>query len=209
MSQWRLGVGLLAAIGYAALSYGLMLHAAGQPWAVAALLGPLLLMALAVALRRRHAPTLVALAFAGLGIAGVVARGGVADINRLYVLQYVGIHLALCATFASTLRRGRPSLIGRVAQQVHGTLTPDMLAYTHRLTVVWAAYFISMAALSLGVYAVCSWAAWSLLANVMTPLAVAGLFVGEYLLRYRLHPEFEHASLMDAVRAYRRGKGLP
>jgi hypothetical protein len=30
------------------------------------------------------------------------------------------------------------------------------------------------------------------------------LFVGEYLLRYRLHPEFERATLSAAVRAYSR-----
>ena len=30
------------------------------------------------------------------------------------------------------------------------------------------------------------------------------MFVGEYLLRYRLHPEFERATLADTVRAYSR-----
>ena len=28
------------------------------------------------------------------------------------------------------------------------------------------------------------------------------LFVGEYLVRYRLHPEFERTRLVDAVRAF-------
>jgi len=28
------------------------------------------------------------------------------------------------------------------------------------------------------------------------------MFVGEYLLRYRLHPEFERATLGQAMRAY-------
>ena len=35
---------------------------------------------------------------------------------------------------------------------------------------------------------------WSLLANLLTPAVVAALFVGEHLLRYRLHPEFERAA---------------
>jgi hypothetical protein len=28
------------------------------------------------------------------------------------------------------------------------------------------------------------------------------MFGGEYLLRYRLHPEFERASVADAIRSY-------
>ena len=39
-------------------------------------------------------------------------------------------------------------------------------------------------------------------ANLLTPLAMLVMFVGEYLLRYRLHPEFERATLAQAVRAY-------
>ncbi len=31
---------------------------------------------------------------------------------------------------------------------------------------------------------------------------VAVLFLGEYLLRYRLHPEFERTRLIDTVRAF-------
>ena len=32
--------------------------------------------------------------------------------------------------------------------------------------------------------------------------ATAGMFVGEYLVRYRLHPEFERVGLHQAWRAY-------
>ena len=35
---------------------------------------------------------------------------------------------------------------------------------------------------------------WAVFANLLTPLALVAMFVGEYLLRYRLHPEFERAS---------------
>jgi uncharacterized membrane protein len=53
------------------------------------------------------------------------------------------------------------------------------------------------------VYAACDWRVWSLLANLVTPLAIGALFVGEYLLRYRLHPEFERSSLAAALGAWR------
>ncbi len=61
-----------------------------------------------------------------------------------------------------------------------------------------------MAALSLVLYAFAPFDAWATFANLVTPLAMLLMFVGEYLLRYRLHPEFERATLAQAVRAYRR-----
>ncbi|MBA3624632.1 MAG: hypothetical protein H0W48_09325 [Methylibium sp.] len=209
LANWRLAAGLLAAAAYAVLSHWLMLHAAGEPWAVAALLGPLLLAALGVAVGGRHWRMLAVLVMAVVGLATVVAQGGVADVNRLYLMQHVGIHLALCASFGATLLGGRLSLIGRVAEHVHGTLSPAMAAYTRSVTRAWALYFAAMALLSLWVYATCAWSAWSLLANLLTPIAITALFVGEYLLRYRLHPEFERTTLSAAVRAYSRRAGGP
>ena len=52
-------------------------------------------------------------------------------------------------------------------------------------------------------------AAWALFANLLTPLAVVLMFVGEFLLRYRLHPEFERATLADAMTAYARRATAP
>ncbi|MEJ7686519.1 MAG: hypothetical protein WKG52_05700 [Variovorax sp.] len=77
-----------------------------------------------------------------------------------------------------------------------------MRIYTANVTRVWTAYFALMVIASIAVYAFLSFAAWSVLANLLTPLMVAGLFVGEYLLRYRLHPEFERTRLADMVRAF-------
>lgn len=203
-SSWRVALGLAAAGGYALLSHWLMLHAADAPWAIAALLGPLLACGLGVALGTRQWPSVAAALAAAAGLVAVVVQGGLGSVNRLYLLQHAGIHLALCITFAATLRAGRTSLIGSVAARVHGGLTPAMAAYTRRLTAVWAGYFLGMALLSPVVYATRPWSDWSLLANVITPIVVATLFVGEHLLRYRLHPEFERSGLLDTVRAYSR-----
>lgn len=185
---------------YTLLSHWLMVHAADRPWAVAALLGPLLACAASVAWRRRHVPTLLLLAVAGAVLLAVVARGGL-GVNRLYVAQHAGVHACLGAACAASLQPGRLSWIGQAALRVHGRLTPEMVAYAARVTCAWAAYFLGMAALSVGVYVACAWEAWSLLANVATPVVIAALVVGEHLLRYRLHPDFERATLADAVRA--------
>jgi len=81
-------------------------------------------------------------------------------------------------------------------------MTPGMGAYSRRLTLVWTGYFIAMAALSVVLYALAPFDVWATFANLVTPLAICVMFVGEYLLRYRLHPEFERATLAQAVRAY-------
>ena len=192
---------LLGAAAYAGGSHWLMLHAARSPWAVLVLLGPLLSMAAAFAWRARQWHTVAGVGAAFAALAVVVARGGVDDVNRLYVLQHAGLHAALGITFAATLRQPL-SLIGKLAARVHA-LTPDMVRYTRQVTLSWVLYFLGMAALSLMVYALAPWGAWSLLANVLTPLAIGLLFVGEHLLRYRLHPEFERVTMMDAVHAWR------
>lgn len=193
-----------AVVAYALASYELMSHAPGHPWAVAAMFGPLLLALAAAGWQRRHLPTLAACAGGAALLAAVVAHGGVADIRRLYLLQHVGIHLALGAAFALTLRGDGTPLITLVAERVHERLTPAMRDYTRSLTAAWAAYFAAMVVLSLAIYALAPWSWWSLFCTVLTPAAALGFFVGEHLWRYRRHPEFERASLGAAWQAYRR-----
>jgi uncharacterized membrane protein len=207
MPPWQLALALLGFLAYAVLSHWLMLHAAGAAWAVAAILGPLLAVTIAAAWRARQWAVLGALLAAVAWLVRLVLQGGVVELSRLYVLQHAGIHLALGVGFALSLQggaQGRLSLIGRIAQQVHGQLTPAMVAYTRQVTIAWVVYFFAMAAASVWLYLAGPWSAWSLLANLVTPVAIGAMFVGEHLLRYRLHPEFERVALMDAVRAYRR-----
>ena len=144
--------------------------------------------------------------FAGavlLGIGGfaLVFLGEAGDPDRLYVLQHVAINSLLCGWFASTLRGDGLSLITQFAQRVH-PLQGHMKAYTTQLTRVWAGYFALMVVASIAIYLTLPFSAWSLFANVLSPVMVTLLFVGEHFLRYRLHPEFERTRLVDAVRAF-------
>jgi uncharacterized membrane protein len=206
MPSWRWVAAGLALAGYALLSHGLMVLAGDKPWAVAALLAPLLLAVGGVAWRQRQLPTLLVC----LGLLGALtwigASGQAQSINGLYLLQHAGIHLALACVFASTLRRGATPLITALAarmQGVHAAMTPDKARYTRRVTKVWTGYFAGMVVLSLALYVWAPWWVWSLFANLFTPLAVVTLFVGEHALRYRLHPEFERLSMLQTLQAYR------
>ncbi|KWT65674.1 putative membrane protein [Variovorax sp. WDL1] len=192
---------LLAGVAYAGVSHWMMLFHAAEPWAVGVLLGPLWLTALGLAGSRFGGWGLaIAAALGVLGFA-LVLRGEAGDPNRLYMLQHVGINALLCGWFGGTLRRDRLSLIGQFAARIH-PLSPGMREYTWRVTRVWTVYFALMVLASVVVYATMPFAAWSVLANLLTPLMVGILFVGEYLLRYRLHPEFERTRLIDTVRAF-------
>ncbi|MDE2565040.1 MAG: hypothetical protein KGL50_04580, partial [Burkholderiales bacterium] len=173
----------LAALGaalaaYALLGHWLMVHAPDRPWSVAVLFGPLLLAVAGAGWQRRQPGLLAACAAGVLGLAAMVAWGGAVGIDRLYVLQHAGIHIALGLSFGLTLRRGSTPLITAMAQQLHEHFTPEMRAYTRWLTGLWTAYFAAMVGVSLALYALAPWPWWSLFGNVLTPLAAAALFVG-------------------------------
>lgn len=204
MPSWRFMAAAAALVGYALLSHALMVWAGDRPWAVAALLAPLVLALGALALQHRHLTTALACLAALVLLAWIGASGEAHSINRLYLLQHAGIHGALGCAFALTLRRGATPLVTALAAGAARTMTPAMARYTRRVTVLWVGYFVAMTALSLALYAWAPWWVWSLLANLVTPLALVGLFVGEYAWRCRLHPEFERVTMLQALRAYRR-----
>lgn len=208
MPGWRLALAAAALAAYAAASHWLMVNAADRPWAVAALFGPLV-GAVALTGWRQRQPGLLAACAAGVAVlVAVVWRGGVDNVNRMYVLQHAGIHLALAWGFALTLRPGGKALIEGLAERVHHQFSPAMRRYTRRLTLAWVLYFLGMVGLSAAIYALAPWPWWSLFCSVVTPLAAVAFFVGEHPLRYWRHPQFERVSLRSAYEAYR-GLGRP
>ena len=201
MSRWRLALLLLGGVAYSAASYWMMLFHPSAPWAVPVLLVPLWLTGIGLAGARLGRWGAGAMVAAGLAFFVFFWRGEAGDPNWLYMLQHVGINALLCAWFGSTLRAGQLSLIGQFAQRVH-PLTPAHRLYTVSVTRVWTGYFAAVALLSALIYALRPFAEWTLFSNVVTPVGCVALFVGEYLLRYRLHPEFERVRMVDALRAF-------
>lgn len=200
MSRWRLALLLIAGAAYAGLSHWMMVFHPNAPWAVVVLLGPLWLTALGLAASRFGPWGLAAAAAAGIGGFALVFMGEAGDPDRLYVFQHAAINALLCAWFGASLRGEGLSLIGQFAERVH-PVTPAMRTYTAQVTRVWTAYFALMVIASIVVYLSLSFAAWSVLANLLSPVCIVGLFLGEHLIRYRLHPEFERTRLIDALRA--------
>lgn len=163
--------------------------------------------------RWRH--TLLVVAALGVALAshGLITRAADSAfaplVQGLFLAQHAGVHGALALGFGWTLRRGQPPLISRLAERVHGPLTPAMAHYTRQVTQAWVLYFVVTAVASVALYLSGQLRAWSLLVNAVTPVATLAMFVGEYVLRYRLHPEFERVGFGEAMRAYRGHRSLP
>ena len=202
-------VGLVGA-AYVVGCHWLMTSAPDSRWNALIVIGPMLgLLALFAARRGQR----VVAAAATLGLAALVLsawRGGGLAPTTLYLAQHVAIHAALAAMFALTLRPGQDPLVSGLARRVHGgSMSPTMEAYTRKVTVAWSVYFVAMAGLSIVLFLFAPFEAWALFANLLTPLALVLMFVGEFLLRYRLHPEFERTTLADAVNAFSRRNAAP
>ncbi|MEO8153427.1 MAG: hypothetical protein ABI605_10190 [Rhizobacter sp.] len=202
----RIAAIALAGVAYVAGSHWLMTQTEGSAWNVVVVLTPMLLAIAIGAWRSGHrwAGTVAALGLAALctqAIMGVRVAPHV-----LYLAQHVGINGFLAIVFGSTLRAGQTPLITALALRVHrGHLAPAQVVYTRHVTAAWALFFVALVTGSLALYAWASFEAWALFANWVTPVAIGAMFGVEYLIRYRLHPEFERASVVDAVRAYLHG----
>ena len=191
-----------AAVAYVLMTHWLMTGAPASPWNAVIVVGPMLGAASVVAWQRRHRLLAALAALAAAGLVVQAWRGHDLPAGSLYVCQHVAIHLLLALVFGLTLQAGREPLVTALARRVHGTMTPAMAAYSRKVTGAWTGYFVAMATLSIVLYVVAPFDVWAAFANLVTPLAILLMFVGEYLLRYRLHPEFERATLAQAVRAY-------
>ncbi|MEO7335088.1 MAG: hypothetical protein ABIV63_00785 [Caldimonas sp.] len=191
-----------AGLAYLGLSQWLMTRTPPSAWTAVALLTPMLALAAIGFWRSGHriASGIAVGLFCTLVFQASQGSGFAPD--RLYLIEHVAIHAFLAITFGVTLRPGARPLISVLADRVHRGLTPDMERYTRKLTLAWTIYFVAMALVSLAIHALASFSTWAVFANAVTPVAMVSMFVGEYVLRYRLHPEFERASFNDMIRAY-------
>lgn len=202
-------VGLLG-VAYVVGCHWLMTSAPDSRWNALLVVGPMLALVALFAGRRGQR---VVAAIAALVLGGLVLQawqgGGLAPAT-LYLAQHVAIHASLAVLFALTLRAGQEPLVTALARRVHGgVLTPPMEAYSRKVTIAWCLYFVLMAAVSVVLFLAAPFAAWAVFANLLTPVALLLMFVGEFLLRYRLHPEFERATFASAMSAYARRDAAP
>jgi uncharacterized membrane protein len=102
-------------------------------------------------------------------------------------------------------------MISWFARLVRGTEVPaDLARYARCSTVVWTAFFVSMAAVSAALAVLATPHTWSVFTNGIDYLLVGALFVGEYVFRRVRYGHHEHRPFADVVRTVvRAGKLAP
>lgn len=121
-----------------------------------------------------------------------------------FLFEDAGTLTALCLLFARTLRPGRVSLITRLSTLVHGPLSPLLARYTRRVTQAWALLFGGLATTSITLFVYGPLPLWALYANVLTPVLMATMFLGEYGIRRAVIPPDQCAGFLEVVHASRK-----
>ena len=199
----RIGAVFLVGAAYVLASHWLMTQTEASAWNVVGVMGPMLLIVCLGAWRSRHHGVAAGAALVLAALCGQALLGIRVTSHALYLLQHAGINFFLGVFFASTLRPGRTAIITSVAQRVHGgDLPADHHAYTRQVTAAWAVFFFVVVAISLALFTWASFDTWAVFANLVTPIATGAMFIGEFSLRYRLHPQFKRSTVADAINAY-------
>lgn len=193
-------------VGYALLAHytNTRAHGGGGIESLGTLvaLAPILAGALSLAWHSRRRPLMFALL-----AAACIAMAAQWDVltqhySRLYWLEHASTQSLLALMFARTLRAGREPLCTHFARMIHGALPPPIESYTRQVTLAWAVFFASMAAISTLLFFAAPLETWSVFANFLTGPLIAAMFLFEYLARRHLHPDFKHAHILDAVKAF-------
>lgn len=195
-------------------------------WAVAAHLGstgegspdfntalgvaPLVAAAAMLIGRSRHLALVVAGTLSLLGALALLWTTMRQNVAALYLLQHVGINLALASLFGRTLRGPGEALVTRLARLVYPQgISPRKIRYTRGVTLAWTLFFIANATLSALLYLFAPAAIWSVYANLLGLPLIASMFLGEHLWRMRVLPPEERPGVAEIVRAWRHHQGSP
>jgi uncharacterized membrane protein len=204
--RWRRRLQLAAVIAfvvaYAGLSHYANSAAKTHDLGVSLALGPVLAVGLLLLGRWTH----VGVAVLAAAAAGVVLRHYWPVLEKnfsvVYLLQEGGFYSLMAASFGRSLRGPRVALCTRLADKVHGPLTPQEVRYTRRVTAAWTLFFLLITAATAGLFLWAPLRIWSLFANFCVLPLIGLMFVGEYAVRRRILPQVPRQGILAAVRVY-------
>jgi uncharacterized membrane protein len=197
----------LAVIAYAVLAHFSNAVPGNESLGALLAVAPLWLAALFLAWRSNWRR----LGLVACGLAALLTYAGWDDLKNhfawLYLIQQVGAYGLLGISFGRSLSLHHVPLCTRFATLVHGRLSAPATRYTRSVTVAWTLFFAAMSSALLLLYVAAPLAVWSVFANFCAAPLVALMFIGEYLVRHRVLPDMQHASILDTIRAASRGTG--
>ena len=202
----RAWVVLLAVLSVA---FAVAAHAAlvdGLPPAAGALLSLVPLSLLVLWFFRRTGQRIAALAIVVAGVLAVALEWTALERHfpSVFFLEHAGGNLLLALLFGRTLFGGREPLVTSFARIAHGGLTPELARYTRQVTIAWTIFFVALFAASATLYTAGFMAAWSLLANLLSPILIGLMFVVEYAIRHVVLPDIERMGILGGMRAFSR-----
>lgn len=202
-----LRLGLLAAVGATYAYFGYLTTVSAHPPLLSLIIGIVPLAALAIVAAWQSALRWPALALCAIASLAVFMKFDFlrSHLAWLYFIQHAGAMTSLGIMFGSTLlREPKDALCSRIACLMLGVKADtSYLRYTWYVTLAWTVFFTACAVLSVILFAFGPIKIWSLYANVLTPVLLGAMFVGEYLIRLRVLPNQNHFSIAATIRAYR------
>ena len=193
--------------GFAILAHASIIEGVSPTVGALLSLVPLAILALWAVRRAQRR----ALAFALFAIAVVAVACGWSALERhfpsLFFVEHAGANLLLAIVFGRTLLSGREPLVSSFARVIHGSIPPEVERYTRKVTLAWTIFFAVLCVLSCVLYFGDFLAAWSVLANILSPLLIAAMFIVEYAVRLRALPNWEQVGIMGGIRAFSRHFG--
>ena len=202
----RLGVALavLLSVGFAVMAHGALVQAISPAvGAIVSLIPVGLVLWWALRQSRLRFLALALLALIALGLA-LRWEQFERHFPNLFFLEHAGANLLLAVIFGRTLAAGHEPIVTRFARIMHPQLPPEVVRYTRKVTIAWTAFFLALFALSCGLYFGGFIEAWSLLANILSPILIGAMFVLEYAVRLRALPHWHRIGVLGSVRAVSR-----
>jgi uncharacterized membrane protein len=120
----------------------------------------------------------------------------------IYWLVHESLQVVLFITFARTLKQGQQPLCTQFAKIIHGSLSPDLISYTRKVTIAWAVFFAIVSIISTWIFCFYPVKTWSIFSNFVYLPLVACMFIAEFLVRMVVLPEKDRTNIMDAIHAF-------
>jgi uncharacterized membrane protein len=124
------------------------------------------------------------------------------NFSLLNLIQETGVYCILGLTFGRSLGGRRVALCTRLADRLHGPLSPSEVTYTRNVTAAWTVFFVACAVLSIVLYVTAPLRVWSIYINFCTVPLIAMMFAAEYWVRRRVLPHTQSGGFIATVRVY-------
>ena len=115
-------------------------------------------------------------------------------------------YLVVFIVFARSLKSGHTPLIARLASITRGTLTPELVIYTKRVTISWCIFCLAQMAMPLALWIFAP--PLVLIETAMNLPLVAGMVAAEYVYRLIRYHHIRHESPADMVRLVKQLRGM-